>query len=204
MWSPSLVAALALFLPAFSSAQSNYPNQSAPFNLVLKSPTNNTLNNAKLAACHTGAALESLCIDTTSGSGAGESFYYNTTDLTTPPTGVLTWTLVGANFVLNQPMDFVYDPTSNIALPLLQPSDQGQEVQFDAKTGEMGIAWTLDDTVTPPKALEAPYPIAYNWYVCQTDYLGYQYYTLAWKVGCPGEPQNPSCEAVKVYRLFTK
>ena len=75
----STYAPLALVLGLLSSplvAQSNYPNQSAPFALVLSS-ANETLNGAKLFSCHAGAAIEALCVDT-SGARADEfETYYS-------------------------------------------------------------------------------------------------------------------------------
>ena len=198
----------ALPLIPFVASQSNYPNQSAPFNLYLSS-TNETLDNIPLSACHSGAAIESLCIDTRNDSASEfDTFYFNYTTLTIPsPSGILTWNLVGSGFVENEAMAFIYNPTSNVALPLLYPDpDQAQQIQFNNKTGEMGIALTVVDTVSPPYAAEpmknGKYQPVYRWYVCRTYFLGYTYETLAWKLGNEATPENPSCQSVKVRRVF--
>jgi hypothetical protein len=47
--------------------------QSKPFHLVLQS-AKKSLNCQKLAACHSGAAIESLCL-----AGSGSNFHLNTT-----------------------------------------------------------------------------------------------------------------------------
>ena len=203
----SFAFALASLLP-LTFAQSNYPNQSAPFNLILTS-TNETLNNASLTACHSGAAIESLCIDTSGDeSSEFEQFYYNTTTNTIPISGILTWNLVGGNFVDNEAMVFQYNPTSNLAQPLLFPDpNQAQQIIFDNSTGEMGIPLTVVDTTAPPYAVDPTqpggYPAVYRWYVCQTYVESYTYYTLTWKLGNEAEPQNPSCQSVSVRRVFT-
>ena len=105
-------------------------------------------------------------------------------------------------------MVFQYNPTSNVALPLFEPSSESaQQVLFDATTDELGIPLQIDDTVTPPFAIDpteaGQYPLVSRWYVCQTYFEGYTYYTLAWKLGNEAEPQNPSCQAVTVRRVFT-
>ena len=104
-------------------------------------------------------------------------------------------------------MAFVYNPTSNVALPLFG-LDQPQSVLFDSKTGEMGIALEVVDTVVPPYAVDPEqtggYKPVYRWFVCQTYFEGYTYYTLAWKLGDEAKPQNPSCQGVTVRRVFIK
>lgn len=54
--------------------------QSKPFNLVVKSD-DKSLDGAALAACHSGAAIESLCI----AGDDGSEFYFNTTEGTQAP-----------------------------------------------------------------------------------------------------------------------
>lgn len=74
--------------------------QSRPFRLVVKS-SDKSLNGQKLVACHTGAAIESLCL----AGGSGSIFHLNTTKGDTPPikgytpTGTLTWNLPYENGV---------------------------------------------------------------------------------------------------------
>lgn len=67
--------------------------QSKPFNLVIQS-ANKSLNGEQLSACHSGAAIESLCL-----AGAGSEFYLNTTQGQQAPieglspSGTLIWKL---------------------------------------------------------------------------------------------------------------
>lgn len=97
-------------------------------------------------------------------------------------------------------MSFYVDPTTNVALPLFMPGpDNQQQVAFD-KRSLLTILGYVDDTITPPNYTD-PKPY-YNWYVCQTYYVGYTYRTLNWALG-KGKPQNPSCVKVDVKRKYT-
>jgi hypothetical protein len=96
-------------------------------------------------------------------------------------------------------MSFVVTASSNVALPLLQPSSEYQAVTF-SKNGTLAIFSYSDDTQTPPA-----YDVTAlrNWYVCQTSFGGYNYQTLSWVLGKAGSvPQNPSCVGVDVIRKF--
>lgn len=95
-------------------------------------------------------------------------------------------------------MMLYYDPSTNVALPLFEPSYTATYVGFD-KSNKMYIQEFVDDTVTPPKAI-TPKNL-YRWYVCETYYTGYTYTTLAWVMG-NGKPENPSCKKVDVVRKF--
>ncbi|KAM4059456.1 hypothetical protein HRG_011516 [Hirsutella rhossiliensis] len=190
-----------LLLRGVTSAQQV---QSKPFNLVIQS-ADVSLNGQQLAACHTGAAIESLCV----AGRSGARFFLNTTEGWESPIkgygspGVLAWNLPlgnGQGFV-SEPMSFYSDPSTNVALPLFEPGYTSQPVSFDDNKSQLAILSYLDDTQTPPtgntgKALK-------NWYVCQTYYSAYQYRTLAWVLGNGGaRPQNPSCVKVEVQRKF--
>lgn len=97
-------------------------------------------------------------------------------------------------------MSFYVDPSTNIAMPMFQPSYDQQQVMFD-KEGHMGIFSYLDDTVTPPTGDKVK--VLKNWYVCETYYSAYQYHTLNWVLGNGNaKPQNPSCAKVQVHRKF--
>lgn len=84
-------AALSLLLAGAVSAQTV---SSKPFDLVIES-SNNTLNGQKLSACHSGAAIESLCL----AGNPGSQYYMNTTKgqeapiKGTTPSGTLIWNL---------------------------------------------------------------------------------------------------------------
>ncbi|UNI15594.1 hypothetical protein JDV02_002116 [Purpureocillium takamizusanense] len=178
--------------------------QSKPFNLVLQS-ADKSLDGVKLAACHSGAAIESLCL---AGRDSGPSFYLNTTQGSTSPlsgyepAGALIWNLpIGGGGVASEPMSFYTDPSTNVALPLFEPSYTRQYVAVERRTGRLAVIGYLDDSHTPPTA-DKPRALR-NWYVCQSYYTGYQYHTLNWVLGNGSQkPQNPSCVKVEVQRKF--
>ena len=95
-------------------------------------------------------------------------------------------------------MSFYADPSTNVALPLLEPSNNAQYVAFDDKD-LMNVISNLNDAVTPPS--DETSTALYRWYVCQTNFEGYQYQTLAWVYG-NGKPQNPTCVKADVKRVF--
>lgn len=83
--------ATASTLLAVASAQV----QSDPFKLKIKS-NDASIDGKGFVACHTGAAIESLCL---TGSGPGSNFFFNTTEGQSPVkdgytrTGALIWNL---------------------------------------------------------------------------------------------------------------
>ena len=84
---------------------------------------------------------------------------------------------------------------------MFQPSYDVQYVTFSTDEGLLGIYSYLDDTVTPPTDETAK--VLRNWYICETNYSGYQYWTLNWVLGdAKAKPQNPSCVKVQVKRKF--
>jgi hypothetical protein len=196
MHSSTLLTTLLLTLTAcLTSAQ--YLNQTAPFHLQILS-SNTTLNGTYLFACHEGAAIEGLCTGPSAGFPQNASpFTFNyssaqTPDATVGPTGLLTYLLHGGNFNVSSPMALSYNPTSNVAVPLLMPAETGTLVAFIGD--KLVVPGFVDDSVSPPAYGETK---AYErWQVCLTN-AGYQYNTLAWLMGS-GEPQNPSCQKVDV------
>ena len=194
---------LASLLAIATSTTAQYLNQTAPFALVVLSQ-NETYNGTTLGACHEGAAIEGLCIGATFSQpipSSVETFTFNysssqTVDPNVGCQGYLTYELQGGNFNLSSPLSLSYNPSSNVAIPLLEPSESGQTVAFK-DDDLMGITQYLDDTVTPPaynvKTL-------YRWYICQTN-AGYAYTTAAWVLG-DGVPQNPSCVKADIKRVF--
>lgn len=96
-------------------------------------------------------------------------------------------------------MNFFYQPDTNIAHPLFEPSYTGTFVAFGESNNEMALFSYVDDTVQPPKAGE--FKAIKQWYACTTYYTGYTYHTLDWVVG-KAKPQNPSCVPVEVKRVF--
>lgn len=95
-------------------------------------------------------------------------------------------------------MQLSYNPTSNVAVPLFEPSISGTFVGFDTDE-KLFIAQYLDDTQLATAVVYDSKPI-YRWAICKT-YSGYYYTTLAWIMG-PHSAENPSCQKVNVVRQF--
>lgn len=98
----------------------------------------------------------------------------------------------------SEPMQFYYRPSTNVVLPLFEPSTDAQTVGFDA-TNHLYVPSYLDDSVTPPT--DDKERALYRWFVCETNFEGYVYETLAWVAGT-SKPENPSCQHVDVERKF--
>ncbi|KAI0882591.1 uncharacterized protein GGS22DRAFT_46647 [Annulohypoxylon maeteangense] len=191
-----------------ASAQGNYPNQSAPFNLVISS-SNSTLNGQKLSACHSGAAVESLCLDSSITTPQFQTFYFNGTaqETTSPgflPSGLITWTFTGGvpEFTSNTAMQFFYNAASNLAFPLIWPSaDNAQPVSFTDE-GLLAVGANVNDAVSPPKPFENNVEyLTDRWAICVTYWQSYGYTALQYVMGNK-EPQNPSCQLVTVKRVY--
>lgn len=192
-----------LFALAVARVSAQYNDQSAPFYLVLKSH-NATLNGSTLFSCHEGAAIEGLCLGGKLNDGSTLDSYtynFNYSSNTQPDPvigiqGYLTWELRGSNFNLSSPMQLSYDPTSNVAVPLFQPTESGLGVGFDADN-KLFIPQYVDDS---QHTLVYKTSRIYRWAICNTD-AGYFYTTLAWIMG-PHSAENPSCQKVDVVRVF--
>ncbi|KAL2205924.1 hypothetical protein CC79DRAFT_1369363 [Sarocladium strictum] len=191
-----LLAAIA----GLASAQNDV--QSKPFRLELCSD-DKSLNGKGLTACHTGAAIESLCLY----DGKGSDFRFNTTKGDTAqakgytPSGELIFNLpLSDKSSVSSAMSFSIEASTNVAIPLFMPGDSpAQYVAFDKKSGALRVFSYIDDTKKPVKNTGAR---ALNrWYICSTNYSGYTYKTLSWVYG-KDKPQNPSCKKVDVKRKF--
>jgi hypothetical protein len=201
------LATLALALTASVSAQ--YDNQSAPFNLVVISD-DSSVDGDTLAACHTGAAIESLCLSNSNSTSKPSPidaalFQFNTSDSVITPnetlgkSGWLTYELRGSNFNVSEAMGLYTDYSTNVGLPLFSPgSADAMNVAFDSDD-LLNVQNYVDDTQDPPVA--GNYTAYYRWYSCNTYYSGYQYVTLTWVLG-EAEPQNPTCVKIDVKRVF--
>ncbi|RDW82603.1 hypothetical protein BP6252_03715 [Coleophoma cylindrospora] len=199
----TLVASLLAI--ATSTALAQYTNQTAPFNLVVLSK-NETYNGTTLLACHEGAGIEGLCLTSTlTGTGlTGSTFNFNTSTYgqynlnpAIGEQGYLTYLLRGGNFNESEAFSLYYSATSNVALPLFEGT-QGTLVAFD-EHNLLNIQGYVDDRLPPP--YNGTFTAYYRWYACQTYFTGYTYTTLAWVTG-KYHPQNPTCEKVKVKRVF--
>ncbi|CAO2655924.1 Nn.00g047270.m01.CDS01 [Neocucurbitaria sp. VM-36] len=201
------ITSLILSLIATTTAQ-YYNITSPPFYLIVTSPDGSI--NDTLSACHTGAALESLCLSNSNSTSKPNpinavKFSFNTTIYSEPPApslgtpGILTW-ILPASPPIPSSVFFSYEPTTDIALPILLPGDdQAQQLAFD-KNEKLTVQGYVDWTVSPPDGTGGAKEY-YRWYACLTYYSGYQYETLAWGLG-PGKPENPSCVEVSVRRMF--
>ncbi|OAQ98760.1 hypothetical protein LLEC1_05795 [Akanthomyces lecanii] len=178
--------------------------QSKGFKLVLDSE-DGSINGKTISSCHSGAAIEGLCIGS-SAPDAYSTYYLNTTQGSTgspvqgySDSGKLVWNLPLQGQAESEAMQFFYDPSTNVAHPLFEPSYTATYIAFNDEDNEMAIFSYVDDTVNPPKA--GPFTALKQWYACTTYYSGYSYFTLNWAVG-NGKPQNPSCVKTEVKRVF--
>ncbi|CEJ93784.1 hypothetical protein VHEMI09353 [[Torrubiella] hemipterigena] len=191
------IAAASLALAGIATAQNV---QSKPFKLVLSSD-DAKWNGKGVSACHVGAAIESLCIGDHS-----IDFTFNTTEGAQPamdgysPSGLITWSLP-ASPPIPEAMSFTYQPSSDLALPLFEPGYGTTYVSFRDSDGQLNIISYLDDTVSP--AVYKTEALS-QWYVCLNNYSGYQYNNLNWLMGKNTKPQNPSCSAVTVNRVWSE
>lgn len=193
-----------------TAVTAQYNETSKPFSLVLTSE-NTTINGSTLSACHTGAALESLCLSRGSGISnpnpiAAATFNFNTTtDPYTPNVmigtpGILTWTLKTSSIDVPSSVYFNYDPTTDIAVPILSPgAESPQQLAFDEQD-RLNVQGYIDWTTSPPNST-GTFVGYYRWYACQTYFSGYAYENLAWGLGA-GKPENPTCVSVVVKRVF--
>ncbi|KAF2628798.1 hypothetical protein BU25DRAFT_32369 [Macroventuria anomochaeta] len=200
---------LILLLAATINAQF-YNETSKPFNLVLTSE-NTTINGSTLSACHTGAALESLCLSKGGGVSnpnpiTAATFNFNTStnpftpNATLGTPGILTWTLKTSSIDVPSSVYFNYDPTTDSAIPILTPgSERPQLLAFDDQD-RLNVQGYIDWTANPPNGTGTTMGY-YRWYACQTYFSGYAYENLAWGLGA-GKPENPTCVSVGVKRVF--
>ncbi|KAK4499167.1 hypothetical protein PRZ48_009679 [Zasmidium cellare] len=219
MKSAIISTAAALSLASGSLAQTY--TQSRPFKLVVQS-TDKSVNNKILEACHEGAGIEGLCVENSEKLTSYNTYVFNTTsgtvvsDQNLGPTGLLIYELQAdktngektpssqyspSNLTTlpeSEPMQFFSDPSTNVALPLFEPTQTGQQVGFD-KQNKLHVQSSLNDTVDPPTSTKVRG--LYRWYVCKTNFEGYVYETLAWVLG-NGKPENPTCKKVDVIRQF--
>lgn len=204
-----------LLLAASTNAQCSasppfYNETSKPFSLVLTSE-NSTINGSTLSACHTGAALESLCLS--KGGGVSNpnpipatTFNFNTSaDPFTPNAtlgtpGILTWTLKTSSIDVPSSVYFNYDPTTDSAIPILTPGSQNPQILAFDNQDRLNVQGYIDWTAYPPNSTGTTQAY-YRWYACQTYFSGYSYQNLAWGLGSE-KPQNPTCVSVGVKRVF--
>ncbi|OAG12387.1 uncharacterized protein CC84DRAFT_1075619, partial [Paraphaeosphaeria sporulosa] len=195
-----------LALSTLTSAQ--YDVESKSFRLVLSSK-DTQVNGQTLSACHTGAAIESLCLSGTPSTSkpdpiAAATFRFNTSsNIETPADGnvpgILTYKL-NASPPIPSSLEFFYDPTTNYALPLLFPGQDAntQTLAFDKKN-LLNVQGYVNYKTSPPTAGNTT--AYYRWYSCSTYFSGYQYVNLVWALG-DAKPETPGCVKVDVKRVF--
>ncbi len=177
-------------------------------NLFNESATDD--HSTALGACHQGAAIEGLCPTRETVHDPPTpytTFYHNISSVGNETTiaanveGVLSW-ILRAWGGLNVPsaMSLPFNSASNLANPTFYPGVDKYDLIAFEEDGCAYIKTALDDTVSPP-AYFNPSRKVKNWYICLTKW-SYLYYTLSWKVGLTGQPQNPSCQKVDVIRVF--
>jgi hypothetical protein len=200
----SSFAPLLALLPSLTTAQFDVP--SAPFSLVVLSEANSTLNGTSLYACHEGAAVEGLCLNNPSTAHDPKyTTYSHNTSSSVPANssigapGSLIWVLPGGSFNEPETLSLIINPISNVALPLFWPTSDSQTVAFDSND-LLNIQGYFDGRVSPIDP-SGGYVAYYRWYVCVTYFQGYTYEALAWVLG-EYPPENPTCQAVSVKRVF--
>jgi hypothetical protein len=195
-------------LVAAANAQDSYYNiTSKPFQLVLYSPDGSYKDT--LSACHTGAALESLCLSNSNTTSKPDptpysTFNFNTSIYIQPPAdaslgvlGIVTW-ILPALPPIHSSLNFFFDSTTDLTLPIIEPGSSNHLFAFDS-SDEMTVQGYVHWDTNPPTP--GPTYGLKRWYACKTYYSGYQYENLAWAMG-PREPENPTCEKVTVKRVF--
>jgi len=206
MKTASCIAAL---VSAVAAQDSYYNITSKPFQLVLTSADSSI--NDTVSTCHVGAALESLCLSNSNSTSKPDptpfsTFNFNTSIYSQAPSpslgvpGILTWFLPTANAgLIPSSVYFNYDPSTDSATPILQPgSSQPQTLAFNDED-ELIVQAYINWTTNPPSA--GPTYGLKRWYACRTYFASYQYNNLVWGLGAE-KPENPTCVAVSVKRVF--
>ncbi|KAI0179795.1 hypothetical protein GGR52DRAFT_213411 [Hypoxylon sp. FL1284] len=193
---------------AFGLTLAQNASEPAPFNLILQSE-DSTLDGLQLGACHAGAAVEALCVHANLTDPMFLTFFFNESapqsdDPAFLPSGLLTWTFTGGTpvFTQNTAVTFMINPASNLAFPLVWPAtDVAQQFSF-ADGDLLAVQANIDDTLNPPEPFDnyVTY-ITDRFAVCKTYWQGYGYTALQYVLGVE-KPQNPSCQAVTVKRVF--
>lgn len=194
------------------AASAQYYNiTSEPFQLLLTSADGSI--NDTVSACHTGAALESLCLSNSNSTSKPDptpysTFNFNTSIYSLPPqdspelgvSGILTWFLPVSNLgLIPSSVYFNYDPSTDSAVPILQTGDDRPQLLAFNDNDELIVQSYIDWAANPPKSTDT-YGLK-RWYACTTYFAAYQYENLVWGMG-PNKPENPTCVAVNVKRVF--
>lgn len=159
---PALLAAMGSF---FLQASAQEFNTSDPFILLLSSD-DATVSGQTLGACHSGAAIEQLCLagnDTTP--STYNTFTFNvSTSASVPedqePTGILVWELHGGNFNVSSGLTFngLMTLDSNVVAPQIQPGGGSvpASVAFDEDDKLFLYSSYVDDSTFVPGEFPVP------------------------------------------------
>jgi hypothetical protein len=184
---------------------------SKPFQLILQS-TNATLDGtckyacsiftrltnipSALSTCHVGAARETLCTTSTR-VPKGTTFQHNTsisdssTSVNDSP-GMLWQLLVAAGGIeYPSPMQIIQDGQTELAMLNFFPGQPFTAIRF-AEDGAMYVSLNVNGK--GDQKIE-------SWYVCSTA-REHEMETLNWKITMSGAPQNPTCQRVRVQRIY--
>lgn len=199
-----LLSALLSLTVSLVSAQEY--NTSAPFVLKLDSTVAN-ISGQYLNSCHAGAAIEQLCLEGTEVPSDNYGTYALNVSLSsssegTYETGPLVWTLQTTTLNVSSGLVFTQTLDSNIAVPIFEPSSSSDYVGFDADDKMFIYSGYYNQSTFVPGIFPTqvtPVPL-YHWYACYTYSLSYYYNALVWVTS--GKPDNPTCAAVNVTRVF--
>ncbi|KAM7193288.1 hypothetical protein V8F20_008483 [Naviculisporaceae sp. PSN 640] len=181
------------------------PIQSDPFYLQVQS-NDSALNGRFISPYHTGAALQTLALGSTTKSGR-DVYFLNQTEYQRD-TGYLTWNLqTGNNGVVDRNFSFAlelefWNTGSNVAPTSIGVTLYWQEVGFDNDKLILPNQW--DDSkfvegerpnVTTPDNQKLS-----HWHACWSLFNGVYYYqALMWVTS--GVPHNPTCRPVDIIKV---
>ena len=185
---------------SFTTFVSAKDKVSPPFHLQLDVGNSSPLNKQYLFACHTGAAEETMCPSTTIPAPPDDiswDFGWNYTCARDGrELGNLTWEEpYNGNQFAPQIMTFsdLPESTQNTKVMLITFDGDLATVGFD-KEEKMFVAGYDSKTKEHEKL--------YRWYMCDTDWEGYNYTTLNWLPRGDAKPSNPSCVSTNITRHF--
>lgn len=199
----------ALSLALTTSVTAQFYNESAAFQLVLISD-DPSVNGDTLSACHSGAAIEALCLSNSNTTSKPDpipaaTFHFNFSDSVVTPNetlgqpGILTYWLQTSTTPIPSAVELYSDPTTNTAIPLFYPgADRATTIAFD-ENDMLNIQGYINYSTSPPTAGNTT--AYYRWWTCRIYYIGYTYEALVWVEG-HGEPETPGCAKVGVKRVF--
>ncbi|KAH9867655.1 hypothetical protein IAQ61_008249 [Plenodomus lingam] len=174
-------------LPASNAPAYDHPSDG--FHLIIKS-SNLSFDGFALAACHRGAAVESLCQSKARAGSDPRSlyrYYHKASSYNAVNAGgslIYVLQMMGGQQVPSA-MHFSDRKGTNTQEMMFQPGegDGSAQISFD----ESGGMWKDGS--------------AEKWYMCETT-SGYPMNLLVWVNGDAPTPQEPACQKVKVQRIW--